>query len=323
MGSFLIKRLIRGLFTIFCSVTITFFLLRLMPADPVTMMIDPQMSQETVEAITRQYGLDKPLLVQYGAYLLQLLQGNFGTSFRMRIPVINMLLQRLPWTLLLLAVSVSLSLLVGIPVGLKAAKHRNRGFDKFVNVITMMFVSVFIPFLSFGLLYLFAHTLKWLPTGGAYMPPPAGGFKLALDVAKHAILPALALMIGNCTSIILYTRNSMIEVSKEDYIRTARAKGWDNRYITRKHAMRNAMIPTITATGMMIARMMGGAIMTETIFSWPGVGRMIFESVSTLDYPVLQGTFLILASTTVIINIITDIVLAWVDPRIKLGGKAA
>lgn len=323
MGNFLVKRLLRGLLTIFCSVTITFFLLRLMPADPVSMMVDPQMSQETVEAITQQYGLDKPLIVQYGAYLWQLVHGNLGTSFRMRIPVSQMLMQKLPWTLLLLGISVSLSLVIGIPVGLKAAKHRNKLFDKSVSVFTMMCVSVFVPFLSFGLLYVFAYTLKWLPTGGAYMPPPAKGFAYVVDVAKHAVLPSLALMISNCTSIILYTRNSMIEVSKEDYIRTAKAKGWDDRYITRKHAMRNAMIPTITATGMMIARMMGGAIMTETIFSWPGVGRMIFESVSTLDYPVLQGTFLVLATTTVIINIITDIVLAWVDPRIKLGGKAA
>lgn len=321
MGNYLIKRIMRGLLTIFFSITITFFLLRFMPADPVSMMIDPQMTQETVDAITQQYGLDKPLIVQYGAYLLQLIQGNLGTSFRMRIPVMDMLLQRLPWTLLLLGISVFLSLAIGIPVGLKAAKNRNRAFDKAVSVLTMIFVSVFIPFLSFGLLYLFAYTLKWLPTGGAYTPPPAKGFAYVTDILRHAILPSLALMISNCTSIILYTRNSMIEVSKEDYIRTARAKGWDDRYITRKHAMRNAMIPTITATGMMIARMMGGAILTETIFSWPGIGRMIFESVSTLDYPVLQGTFLVLAATTVIINIITDIVLAWVDPRIKLGGE--
>jgi ABC-type dipeptide/oligopeptide/nickel transport system permease component len=321
MGNFLVKRLFRGLLTVFFSVTVTFFLLRFMPADPVSMMIDPQMTQDTVDAITQQYGLDKPLLYQYAAYLFQLLQGNLGTSFRMRIPVMDMLMQRLPWTLLLLGNSVSLSLLIGIPVGLKAAKYRNRLFDKSVNVFAMIFVSIFIPFLSFGLLYFFSYTLNWLPTGGAYMPPPAKGFKFIIDVARHAVLPSLALMISNCTSIILYTRNSMIEVSKEDYIRTARAKGWDDRYITRKHAMKNAMIPTITAAGMMIARMMGGAIMTETIFSWPGIGRMIFESVSTLDYPVLQGTFLILATTTVIINIITDIILAWVDPRIKLGGK--
>lgn len=322
MGNFLVKRFIRGFITIFFSVSITFFLIRVMPADPVSMMVDPQMTQETIDSITQQYGLDKPLLVQYGAYLLQLLQGNFGTSFRMRIPVMNILLQRLPWTLLLLGVSISLSMAIGIPVGLKAAKHRNKAFDKAVNVLTMIFVSVFIPFLSFGLLYLFSYTLKWLPTGGAYSPPPAEGFAFALDVARHTVLPALALTISNCTSIILYTRNSMIEVSKEDYIRTAKAKGWDDRYITRKHALRNAMIPTVTATGMMIARMMGGAILTETIFSWPGIGRMIFDSVSTLDYPVLQGTFLILATTTVLINIMTDIILAWIDPRIKLGGKA-
>lgn len=323
MGKFLVKRFIRGLLTIFCSVTITFFLLRLMPADPVSMMIDPQMTQETIDAITQQYGLDKPLIVQYGAYLFQLLQGNLGTSFRMRVPVSEMLLQKLPWTLILLTLSISMALLIGIPVGLKAAKHRNGAFDKFVNVFTMMCVSIFVPFLAFGLLFIFSYTLKILPTGGAYNPPPAQGLAYAADVLRHAILPACALTISNCASIILYTRNSMIEVSKEDYIRTARAKGWDDRYITRKHAMRNAMIPTITSTSLLVTRMVGGSIMTETIFSWPGIGRMIFDSVSTLDYPVLQGTFLVLSITAVVINIITDIVLAWVDPRIKLGGKKA
>ena len=323
MGKYLIRRGYRGLITVFISVSITFFLLRLIPADPVSMMLDPKMSAETVAKMTAQFGLDKPLLIQYFIYLGQLFQGNLGISFKTREPVITVLLQKLPWTLILLSLSIACALAIGIPVGLKAAKHRNGAFDKFINVITMVGISIFIPFLSFALLYIFGYKLHWLPTGGAYTPPPKQGLAYLYDVLRHAVLPTFTLFIGNCTSIILYTRNSMIEVQKEDYIRTALAKGWDDRYVTRKHALKNAMIPTITATGIMIASMVGGAIMTESIYSWPGVGRLIFDSVSMLDYPVLQGAFLILSVTTVFINILTDLVLAWIDPRVKLGGGRA
>ncbi len=323
MGKYLVRRMVRGLLTVFVSVTFTFFLLRLIPADPVSMMIDPKMSAETVAKMTAQFGLDKPVLTQYFIYLGQLLQGNFGMSFKNRDLVTTLLLQKLPWTLLLLGLSVSLALLVGIPVGIRAAKKRNGAFDRAVNVVTMVGISIFIPFLSFSLLYLFGYLLRILPTGGAYTPPPAKGFAFTVDVLRHAVLPTFTLFIGNCTSIILYTRNSMIEVQKEDYIRTAYAKGWDERYVTRRHALKNAMIPTITATGIMISHLMGGAIMTESIYSWPGVGRQIFDAVSTLDYPVLQGAFLFLSATTVVINILTDLVLAWIDPRVKLGGARA
>ncbi len=287
------------------------------------MMLDPKMSAETVARMTAQFGLDKPLLQQYVIYLGQLLHGNLGVSFKSRDAVSAILMQKLPWTILLLLLSITFSLLIGIPVGLKAAKKRNGIFDKIINVVTMVGISIFIPFLSFALLYLFGYKLHLLPTGGAYTPPPAEGFAYVLDVLRHAILPTFTLFIGNCTSIILYTRNSMIEVQKEDYIRTALAKGWDDRYVTRKHALKNAMIPTITATGIMVAIMVGGAIMTESIYSWPGIGRLIFDSVTALDYPVLQGAFLVLSITTVVINIITDLILAWIDPRVKLGGAKA
>ena len=323
MGRYLSRRAIRGLMTVFVSVSITFFLLRLIPADPVSMMLDPKMSADTIARMTAQFGLDKPLLQQYVIYLGQLLHGNLGVSFKSRDAVSAILMQKLPWTLLLLLLSITFSLLIGIPVGLKAAKKRNGIFDKIINVITMVGISIFIPFLSFALLYLFGYKLHLLPTGGAYTPPPLEGFAYIVDVLRHAILPTFTLFIGNCTSIILYTRNSMIEVQKEDYIRTAFAKGWDDRYVTRKHALKNAMIPTITATGIMVASMVGGAIMTESIYSWPGVGRLIFDSVTALDYPVLQGAFLVLSITTVVINIITDLILAWIDPRVKLGGGKA
>lgn len=326
MAKYLTKRVLRGILTIFLSVTFTFFLLRLMPSDPVAMLIDPKMSEETVAKLYAEYGLNKPLMAQYGNYLWQLLHGNMGTSFSHKnMAVTKVLMSDLPWTLLLMGISVTLSLAIGIPVGMHAAKKHGQLFDRAVNVIMMIGISVFIPFLAFGLLYLFGYKLGWLPTGKMYdvAARRAGGWPYIVSVAQHAILPAITLTISNCTTIILYTRNSMLDVQKEDYIRTALAKGWDEKYVTRKHAMKNAMIPTVTATGIMIASMVGGAIMTESIYSWQGVGYEIYTSVSALDYPVLQGAFLVLSVVTVVMNILTDVVLAWIDPRVKLGGGKA
>lgn len=320
MAKYIAKRVLKGLLTIFVSVTITFFIIRLMPADPVSLMIDPKMGPDVQAAMMHQYGLDKPILVQYGVFLEQLVMGNLGLSFKTREPVMTVLMQKLPWTMLLLVITVILSLLVGVPVGMLAAKKRDKAFDKVVNVITVIGISVFIPFLCFAMLYFFSYMLKLLPSGGAYTPPPAQGFAYVLDVLKHVILPSLTLFFGNVATIILYTRNSMIDVLKEDYIRTAFSKGWDDKYVTRVHALKNAMIPTITVTGLIIGTMVGGAVMTETVYAWPGVGRLIYDSVSSMDYPVLQGAFLILAAAVVVMNIITDLVVAWLDPRIKLGG---
>ena len=320
MGNYLIRRILKGLLTIFVSATIAFFIIRLMPADPVTLLIDPKMGPEVRQEMMHQFGLDKSIGEQYVIFIQQALTGNLGISFKTREPVMAVLMQKLPWTLLLLSIVVTLMLTIGIPIGMLAAKMRNSWFDKFISVFIVMGISIFIPFLSFALLYIFSYYLKILPSGGAYTPPPGHGIAYIINVGKHAILPALTLFIGNVATIILYTRNSMNEVLKEDYIRTAYSKGWNEKYVVRTHALKNAMIPTITVTGLIIGSMFGGAVMTETVYGWPGVGRLIFDSVSALDFPVLQGAFIILAVAVVVINIVTDLVVAWLDPRIKLGG---
>lgn len=319
MAKYLTQRALKGLLTIFVSITITFFILRLMPADPVSLMVDPKMGEEAQAAMRAKFGLDKPLAEQYLIFINNLLQGDLGQSFKTRQPVIDVLLEKLPWTLLLLVIVVTFSLMIGIPIGVKAAKERNKGFDRFVNVFTMFSISIFIPFLSFGFLFLLAYKLKLFPTGGAYTPPPAEGFEYTLDVARHAVLPSLTLFLNNVATIVLYTRNSMQDVLKEDYIRTAYSKGWNEKYVTRVHGLKNALIPTITVTGLMISSMIGGAVMTETVFAWPGVGRLIYDSVTALDYPVLQGAFLVLSATVVVTSILSDLVIAWLDPRIRLG----
>lgn len=323
MAKYLIRRLMKSLLTVFISITLTFLIIRLMPADPVSLMVDPKLSPEVQLEMKKVFGLDKSLPEQFLIYLGNLLRGDLGLSFKTREPVTAVLMQKLPWTLLLMFTTLTTSLAVGIPVGIFAAKRRNSLFDRTVNVVVTLSISIFIPFISFAFLYLFGYLLGLLPTGGAYTPPPGKGFAFFIDVARHAALPTLTLFLGNCATIVLYSRNSMLDVLKEDYIRTAAAKGWDDRYVTRVHALRNALIPTVTITGLVIGSMIGGAIMTETIYAWPGVGRLIYDSVNAMDYPVLQGAFLLLSVTVVVMNILTDLVVSKLDPRIRLaGGKA-
>lgn len=319
MVKYLIKRVLKGLFTVFVSLTLVFILVRCMPANPADILVDPMLGPEAVAAMEERLGLNDPIIVQYGNYLLGLLQGDFGNSFRSGQPVMDTLLPRLQWTILLLVVVQAISIGIGVPVGIKAAKRKHKLFDKVSNGFIIIAISIFIPFLSFGFLFFFSYVLKVLPTGGAYTPPLKTGIEYYLDVGKHIILPALTLSLNHVASIIMYTRNSAIDVLREDYIRTAYAKGWDSSYVLRRHVLKNAMIPTVTVIGLNIGKMVGGAIMTETVFSWPGVGRLIYESVTMQDYPMLQGAFFILAVTVVILGIITDLIIAYMDPRIKLG----
>ncbi|SBW10856.1 Oligopeptide transport system permease protein AppB [uncultured Eubacteriales bacterium] len=320
MLRYLIRRLGRGVLTIFVSVTLVFFIVRAMPSDPVSLMISPQMTAETQQALTQAYGLDKPIGVQYLLYMRELLSGNLGTSFSRRVPVTEYLAERLPWTLLLLLAVMLIVILVGISVGLFAAAHKGKLADRLINIVVTMGISVFIPFMAFLLLYIFSFKLRISPTGGAYTPPKGTGMAYYLDVARHLILPAVALSITNLANAVLYTRNSMIDVLREDYIRTAYSKGNSKGRVLRVHALKNALIPTVTVIGMQIGLMVGGATVTETVFSWPGIGRLIYDSVNALDYPVLQGAFLLMAVAVVAMSFLTDLVVAWLDPRIKLGG---
>jgi len=291
-----------------------------MPADPVSILIDPKMGPEVQQQLIKRFGLDKSVPEQYVIFLKGLLKGDLGLSFKNQKPVMEVLMDKLPWTILLLFIVVIITFSVGIPIGVIAARKQGEFADKVINFLVTLGISVFVPFMAFGFLYIFAYYLKLFPTGGAYTPPPRQGFAYYIDVAKHAVLPSLTLFSSQVASAVLYTRNSMIDVLNEDYIRTAYSKGLPENRVIRIHALKNALIPTITVAGLTIGTMVGGAVMTETIFSWPGVGRLIYDSVNALDYPVLQGAFLIMAVSVVFMNIITDLVIAWLDPRIKLGG---
>jgi peptide/nickel transport system permease protein len=302
--------------TIWFAVTVTFLLLRLLPGDPALAVASPNMTEDTRAALLKQYGLDQPLIVQYGIYLWQLVQGNLGVSFTQSIPVLDVLMQRLPWTLLLTGTALVLTVAVGIPLGVLAASHRGRFLDKVVQIIGVTGQSIFVPSIGVLLLFVFGLMLHWLPIGGAY-DQDAYGIAWYGSVASHLILPAISLMLVQLGSYVLTMRSTLIDALGEDYTTLARANGLPYRRVLWKHALRNALLPTTTLIGLQLGFLVGGAVLTETVFAYPGIGRGIYEAVTQLDFPVLQGAFLMLAITVVVANMLTDTVYGFLDPRVK------
>jgi peptide/nickel transport system permease protein len=313
---FVLPRLGRGVFTIWFAVTVTFLLLRLLPGDPALAVASPNMTDEARAALLTQYGLDQPLIVQYGLYMWQMLQGNFGVSFTQSVPVMDVLLQRLPWTLLLTFTALVITVLIGIPLGVLAASKRGRVLDKIIQVIGVTGQSIFVPSIGVLLLFIFGLSLKWLPIGGAY-DTDAYGLDWYGSVARHLVLPAVSLMLIQLGSYVLTMRSTLIDALGEDYVTLAKANGLPYRRILWKHALRNALLPTTTLIGLQLGFLVGGAVLTETVFAYPGIGRGIYEAVTQLDFPVLQGAFLLLAITVVVANMLTDIVYGFLDPRVK------
>lgn len=313
---FLLPRLGRGLLKIWFAVTVTFLLLRLLPGDPALAVASPNMTEDARAALLQQYGLDQPMIVQYGIYLWQLVQGNLGVSFTQSIPVLDVLMQRLPWTLLLTGTALVATVVVGIPLGVLAASHRGRFLDRLVQIIGVTGQSIFVPSIGVLLLFVFGLMLGWLPIGGAY-DQDAYGLAWYGSVATHLILPALSLMLVQLGSYVLTMRSTLIDALGEDYTTLARANGLPYRRVLWKHALRNALLPTTTLIGLQLGFLVGGAVLTETVFAYPGIGRGIYEAVTQLDFPVLQGAFLMLAITVVVANMITDTVYGFLDPRVK------
>jgi ABC-type dipeptide/oligopeptide/nickel transport system permease component len=319
MKGFLFYRIIRGIITIFIAITVTFLVLRVMPGDPTTMLLDPRMGEEAKQQLLKDFGLDKGLLTQYLLFFKQLLfEFDLGNSFVHRSPVMEVILSRLPWTLLLMGASLLVTTLIGIPLGVIAAYRQGSTSDQMINALSIFGIAIFTPWLGIILLYFLGFKIPLFPIGGA-VAYGVEGWDYIISVGYHLVLPVATLTVIHLANYVLYMRASMVDVLKEDYIRTARAKGLKEKVVVWRHAVRNALLSTVTMMGMSIGTMVGGAVLTETIFAYPGVGRLIYEAVGEHDYPVLQGTFLILAVTVVVVNIVTDILYTYLDPKIKFN----
>lgn len=312
------RRGLRGLVTFWFAVTVTFVLVRLLPGDPVLAVAGPGMTEEIRLRQLAEFGLDRSLLVQYWAYLRELVQGNLGVSFLRSQPVTTVLMERLPWTLLLTGSALLATVVLGVPLGVLAATRARGAVDQAVQVVGVIGQSLFVPSIGIFLLYTLGLTLGWFPIGGA-VDPDATGLTRVLSVLHHLVLPCLTLVMAQLAAYVLTLRATLIEALGEEYCDLARAKGAPERRVVWVHALRNALLPTTTLVGLQIGFLVGGAVLTETIYAYPGVGRAIFEAVGQLDFPVLQGAFVLLAATVVLANLLTDLVYGLLDPRVRVG----
>ncbi len=309
MHKYILKRLLMLIPVILGVTFIVFFILNLSPGDPAAMILGEQATAEALEMKREELGLNDPILVRYFNYMKDLLHGDMGVSYRNSISVWEQVIDRFPNTVVLAIAGILVALLIGIPLGILSAKKQNTIIDNISMVLSLIGVSM--PNFWFGLLVVMLFSLKlgWLPSQGM-----GEGF---VPLLLSLILPALTLGTGAAGSIARMTRSSMLEVIRQDYISTARAKGVDERTVTFQHMLRNALIPIITAVGLQFGGLLGGAMLTETVFSWPGLGRLMVENIKSKDIPMVLGCVVFLATMFTIVNLLVDIVYAFVDPRIK------
>lgn len=309
MYKYVVKRLLM-LIPVLLGVTfIVFFILNLSPGDPAAMILGDQASAEALEMKREELGLNDPLLVRYGRYIWDMVHGDLGVSYKNNISVWDQVMERFPNTAILAVAGILVALLIGIPTGIISAKKQYSAIDNCSMVLAL--IGVAMPNFWFGLLMviIFALNLGWLPSQGM----GEGG----IELLKSLVLPALTLGTGSAAMITRMTRSSMLEVIRQDYISTARSKGVSERNITYRHMLRNAMIPIVTAVGLQFGTLLGGAMLTETVFSWPGLGRLMVDSIKSKDIPMVLGSVIFLAIMFTVVNLIVDLIYAFIDPRIK------
>ncbi len=325
LRDFLIRRLITGFITLMFVLVLNFFIFWLMPGDPVMLLVagNPWLKEERKNALIHELGLDRPLHEQLLMYFKNVFTMNFGISFVHNRPVSELIFEALPYTLVLLVPAVIGAIWLGMKLGAISAWEYGSKFDVSTLVIALVFYSMPVFWLGMFMILVFGYWLKWFPVAGVLsekwlsMEPWQDPIGFVLDVIWHMVLPVVTLILYLFGGYYLIMRNTMLDTLMEDYIITAKAKGCPDDVIIYKHARRNAMLPMITIIALAIAGIFSGAVLTETIFSWPGMGRLIFEATLHQDFPVLWGTFTVMAILVVIANIIADIIYAFLDPRIR------
>lgn len=311
---FVARRLAYSAVVMLGVLVLVFALVHLVPGDPVRIALGTRYTPEAYEALRTASGLDRPLVSQFFGYLGSALTGDLGVSFRNGDPVTVTLLERLPATLSLGFAGIVIALVIALPAGIYSALREGRFSDALVRVSSQFGVSIPDFWMGILLIALFSTVLGWLPTSG-YRPlfeDPAGWL-------RHIILPGLTVGVVAAAIMTRYVRAAVLEVASMGYVRTARSKGLSPRVVTFRHTVRNALVPILTITGIQLATLLGGVIVVEVVFAWPGLGRLVFIAVAARDYPLIQGAVLVIAALFLLINLLVDVLYAVVDPRIRLG----
>jgi peptide/nickel transport system permease protein len=310
--TYLLRRLLALLPVMLVVVTIVFFLIHLIPGDPVAVILGPEANAQQIEDARRELGLDRPLHEQLVRFYARLLRGDLGRSYFLDRPVTTALVERAEPTLVLMASALFVAVLIGVPSGIVAGAYQGSGWDRLLMTLALLGVCVPGFWLSLNFIYLFSVRLGWLPVAGY-----ASVFSDPVAALRHMLLPAVSLGFSQSALIARIARSCMIEVLRQDYIRTARAKGLAERSVIYLHAFRNALVPVVTVIGITMAILIGGAVVTEIVFNIPGLGRLIISAILRRDYPVVQGVVLLTAAAYMLINLVVDVVYAFIDPRIR------
>ena len=334
MLQYITRRLVTLIITLVGIMVVTFFISLVVPLDPLASIAGPQAPQETVERLRKLYGFDQPIYVQFGRYVKRLSQGDMGTSFQTGRPVLEDILQYFPATIELATVSLILSIIIGIPLGIFSAVYRNSPVDHFSRVLSLIGVSMPVFWLGLVLLLVFYFKLGWFPEPGRLdimliEPERVTGLLLIdsliamdwevfWDALKHMILPATVLGLYGLAGIARIVRSSMLDVLSQEYIKTARIKGLNEFLVLTRHALRNALVPAVTVIGLTYGGLLEGSVLTETIFSWPGLGRYLATAFLTLDLNAVVGGTMLVALTFCLVNLLVDLVYAFLNPKITL-----
>lgn len=316
MAHYLIRRFLWMIVVVIGVSIVVFGLIHITPGDPAQIMLGPNAGVEEVQALRRQLGLDQPVILQYGIWASRVVQGDLGDSIVLRRPVLGEITSRFKNTALLAGAAVVISFTIGPALGILSAVRRGSALDRFVMLFATFGLSL--PSFWFGLMLiiLFSVRLGWLPGTGMTSAVDGGD---ALDIAKHLLMPAVALAVVPLAVIARYTRSSMLEVLGQDYVRTARAKGLGERSVTWSHVFRNSLVALVTMLGLQVGFLLAGAVYIENVFSWPGIGQMLVDAILKRDFPLVQGGVLLVATVYVLVNLLTDLLYAVLDPRIGMS----
>lgn len=317
---YLVKKIIQSAVTIFFVLVFNYFLFRVMPGNPLAMIMrNPRASQEAIERTRDLFGLNESWYIQFWIYLKQLGQADLGTSFLYRIPVTEVITARIIPTVVMVGLAQLVAIAVGVVLGILSAWKRGSRVDVVTLSFSLITYSMPTFWLGIILIAVFSVGLRWFPTSGMLTPGRnfASNLDLIKDAAVHLVLPVLTLSLVLIGEYTLTMRNTLLDVLTEDYMTTAKAKGFDEKTVIRRHAVPNAMLPMITLIAINLGLVIGGTIQVETIFSWPGLGRLMFDALKARDYPLLQGIFLMITLSVILANLVADITYGYLDPRVK------